>query len=97
MGRGGGGGGGAEEVDFGEGSEQGLDDDVVDGRLGLDDRGRWVQIMVVEVVVEMVVVEEIFLCFLGIHEIEEEEVFWRATWVYPHSLYFLSFFSVMGF
>jgi hypothetical protein len=73
--RGRGGGGRAEQVDFRE-REQGVDDVVVlregNGRLGLDDRGRWwAQIMMVEVVVEMVVViEEIFFCFVGIHGIE---------------------------
>lgn len=79
MSRGRGGGGGAEQVDFRE-REQGVDDVVVlwemNGRLGLDDRGRWwAQIMMVEVMVEMVVVmiEEIFFCFVGIHGIEEEE------------------------
>lgn len=86
MSRGRGGGGRAEQVDFRE-REQGLDDVVVlregNGRLGLDDRGRWcAQIMMVEVVVEMVVViEEIIFCFVGIHGIEEEEEDKRVCWV----------------
>lgn len=86
MSRGRGGGGGAEQVDFRE-REQRVDDVVVlremNGRLGLDDRGRWwAQIMMVEVMVEMVVViEEIFFCFVGIHGIEEEGEDKRVGWV----------------